>query len=56
VYGIACVNISEGDEIRKWIQAQSGVTTVRLSIVEQPVHVYGWLKKQVENRALGLNE
>ena len=47
VYGIACANVTEGTEIRKSIENQPGVRTVRMNIVERLVHVYDWTESQV---------
>ncbi len=48
VFGITCPNITDAEEISKWIQARPGVRSVLLNIVEEPIHVYGWLENQVK--------
>jgi AraC-like DNA-binding protein len=47
VYGFACANVTDGAEIRKSIENQPGVRTVRMNIVEQLVHVYDWIESEV---------
>ena len=52
VFGILCANISEGEEVSNWIRNQPGVTSVRLNIVEEPLHAYEWLAKQIEGQSI----
>ncbi|HYW00141.1 MAG TPA: winged helix-turn-helix transcriptional regulator [Candidatus Acidoferrum sp.] len=47
LYGIACNNVAEAEESRKWIQNQPGVQTVWMNIVGQLTHVYDWIESRV---------
>lgn len=51
IFGFTAPNITEGNEILKWIKHQPGVKSVRMNIVEQVVHVFDWIEDEVKKRA-----
>lgn len=51
IFGFNGTNISWGNEILKWAKRLPEVKSAKLNIVENVVHVYDWLEKEVEKRA-----
>jgi hypothetical protein len=51
IFGFNSTNIAEGGEILKWAKKLPGVGLVRMNIVENVVHVFDWLEKEIDLRA-----
>lgn len=51
IFGFNGTNVAEGNEILKWVKKLPGVKSTRMNIVEQVVHAYDWLEKEVGRRA-----
>ena len=51
IFGFNGTNIAQGNEILKSVKRLPEVKTARLNIVENVVHVYDWLEKEVAIRA-----
>jgi DNA-binding Lrp family transcriptional regulator len=51
IFGFNGTNIAEGTELLKSVKKVPGVKSARLNIVENVVHVYDWIEKEVEKRA-----
>jgi DNA-binding Lrp family transcriptional regulator len=52
IFGFNGTNIAEGNEILKSVKKHPEVKSAKLNIVENVVHVYDWLEKEVEKRAV----
>ncbi len=50
IFGFTGANVADGNEVLKWVKKLPGVRTARLSIVEEVVHVFDWLDKEVAGR------
>ncbi len=51
IFGFNGANVSVGNEILKWVKKLPGVTNAKMNIVEQVIHAYDWLEKEVDKRA-----
>jgi DNA-binding Lrp family transcriptional regulator len=51
IFGFNGTNIAEGSEILKLVKKVPEVQSARLNIVENVVHVYDWIEKEVERFA-----
>lgn len=52
IFGFNGTNIAEGNEVLKWVRKIPGVKSANLNIVENVVHVYDWIEKEVEKRVV----
>lgn len=50
IFGFNGTNIAQGNELLKWAKKLPGVKSARLNIVENVVHVYDWLEREVGMR------
>jgi DNA-binding Lrp family transcriptional regulator len=50
IFGFNGTNISEGNDILKWVKKLSGVRSVKMNIVENVTHVFDWLMREVDAR------
>ncbi|MHB8566438.1 MAG: AsnC family transcriptional regulator [Nitrososphaerales archaeon] len=50
IFGFNGTNIAEGSEILKLVKKIPEVKSAKLNIVENVVHVYDWIEKEVEKR------
>jgi DNA-binding Lrp family transcriptional regulator len=51
IFGFNGQNIAEGTELLKWVKKVKGVKSAKMNIVENVVHVFDWLEKEVKARA-----
>lgn len=51
IFGFNGTNIAEGSEILKLVKKVPEVKSAKLNIVENVVHVYDWIEKEVEERS-----
>lgn len=51
IFGFNATNVAEGSDILKWAKKLPGVRTVKMNIVENVVHVFDWLSREVDNYA-----
>lgn len=50
IFGFNGINVAEGDEILKFVKKLPMVRSVQMNIVENVVHVYDWLAREVESQ------
>ena len=50
IFGFNGTNIAEGNDILKWAKNLPGVKAAKMNIVENVVHVYDWLAREVDKR------
>jgi hypothetical protein len=48
IFGLNCANLTEGQEISRWIQSLAGVRSVRLNIVQRVDHIFDWLERKIQ--------
>ena len=46
IFGFFGRNVAQGTELLKWLKAQSGVKSAKLSIVEEVRYAFDWLEKE----------
>ncbi|MGI0081593.1 MAG: hypothetical protein ACRECH_18485 [Nitrososphaerales archaeon] len=51
IFGFNGANVAEGTEILKWVKKLQGVKSAKMNIVEDVVHVYDWLEREVSERS-----
>ena len=51
IFGFNGMNIAEGSEVLKLVKKVPEVKSAKLNIVENVVHVYDWVEREVEKRA-----
>ena len=52
IFALICVNLSEGEQIHKWIKGLDGVSEVRVDIMRENILVEKWLDEEIEKRIL----
>ena len=50
IFGFNGTNVAEGNELLRWVRKLPGVKRARMNIVEQVVHVFDWLEKEVDRQ------
>lgn len=50
IFGFTGSNITEGNELLKWVKQLDGVRAARITIAEEVIHVFDWLEREVEKQ------
>ena len=48
IFGFNGKNVAEGTELLKWVKNLAGVKSAKMNVVEELVHVFDWLEKEVD--------
>jgi DNA-binding Lrp family transcriptional regulator len=54
IFALICLNLSESEEIHKWIKGMDGVTDVRVDIMRGNILVDHWLDQEIEKQLSAL--
>ena len=52
IFGFTGSNIAEGNELLRWVRRLPAVRSAKMNIVEEVVHVFDWLEREVERRSM----
>ena len=52
IFGFRGLNIAEGNDLLKWAKKLEGVTSAKINIIEDVVHVFDWLEREVNRHAM----
>jgi DNA-binding Lrp family transcriptional regulator len=50
IFGFIGSNVAEGTEILRWAKKIDGVSDARMNIVEDVVHVFDWLEREIDKK------
>jgi DNA-binding Lrp family transcriptional regulator len=56
IFAQICLNLSEGEEIHKWIRGLDGVSEVKVDIMRGNILVDKWLDEEIEKRISGASD
>ncbi len=52
IFGFIAKNVSEGNEFQRWAEAEHGVRSVTMNLVDEVVYAFDWLEKETKKRAI----
>ena len=50
IFALICPNLSEGEEVHRWLKGLDGVSEVRVDIMRENILVDRWLDKEIERQ------
>jgi hypothetical protein len=56
IFGFIARNVSEGNEFQRWAEAQDGVRSVTMSLVDGVVYAFDWLERETRKLASRANQ